>query len=221
MAKTAAKATKKRAVPAGRRRPAPPEPSYTISSLAQLRALADPLRVRMLEVFCEQERTTKQVAEILGEKPTKLYHHVDALAEAGLIRRTRSRQKRGTVEKYYRAVALQFRADSELFSSAGKVEERQATLTSVVGTVLEQTTAELQALIAIGAAERCLNEEGILSFCEIRASPAEIGKIRRRLERLLKTLASNDDVAGLRGDERRFRLTVAYYPLDVDDDSGA
>lgn len=25
------------------------------------------------------ERTTKQVAERLGEKPTKLYHHVEAL----------------------------------------------------------------------------------------------------------------------------------------------
>ena len=66
--------------------PGPPDdPFYVIRDLAQLKVLADPLRVRILEALCEQPRTTKQVAERLGEKPTKLYHHVEALDRAGLI----------------------------------------------------------------------------------------------------------------------------------------
>ena len=48
--------------------------------LEQVKVLADPLRVRILETMALEERTTKQVAEELGEKPTRLYPHVEALA---------------------------------------------------------------------------------------------------------------------------------------------
>ena len=37
-----------------------------------------------MELFAEAPRTTKQVAELLGEPPTRLYHHVAALERAGL-----------------------------------------------------------------------------------------------------------------------------------------
>ena len=82
---------------------------YTLKDLDQVKVLADPLRIRILEALLE-ERTTKQVADLLGEKPTKLYHHVDALEKVGLIALSRTRQNRGTVEKYYLAVARTFRA---------------------------------------------------------------------------------------------------------------
>jgi DNA-binding transcriptional ArsR family regulator len=88
--------------------------SLTLSDLDQVKVLADPLRIRILEELCKEERTTKQVAKLLGEKPTKLYHHVDALERVGLIRLARTRQNRGTMEKYYMAVARQFRADSRI-----------------------------------------------------------------------------------------------------------
>ena len=74
-----------------------PEGTLALTALDQVRALADPLRVRMLGAFASEERTTRQVAEVLGEKPTRLYHHVKALAAAGLIRKTRTRRNRGTL----------------------------------------------------------------------------------------------------------------------------
>src|SRR5262245_14992699 len=88
----------------------------TLTDPEQVRALAHPLRVRMLGAFAAQERTTRQVAEVLHEKPTRLYHHLKALAAAGLIRKTRTRRNRGTLETYYRAVAGSIRADPSLFS---------------------------------------------------------------------------------------------------------
>ena len=71
-----------------------------LTDLEQMKVLADPLRIRILESLAIDERTTKQVADLLGEKPTKLYHHVEALERVGLIRMTRTRQNRGTLEKY-------------------------------------------------------------------------------------------------------------------------
>jgi DNA-binding transcriptional ArsR family regulator len=80
--------------------------SYRISDLEQVKALAHPLRMRIIEALAASEpMTTKQVAESLGEKPTRLYHHVDLLEKTGLIRLTHTRQNRGTTEKYFEAIA--------------------------------------------------------------------------------------------------------------------
>ena len=98
---------------------------YTLKDLDQVKVLADPLRIRILEALLE-ERTTKQVADLLGEKPTKLYHHVDALEKVGLIALSRTRQNRGTVEKYYLAVARTFRADLGTYHYAGDLEKTKA-----------------------------------------------------------------------------------------------
>src|SRR3954471_20831047 len=70
-------------------------------AVADLRALAHPLRLRMMELFAESAKTTKQVADILGEPPTRLYHHVAALERAGLLELRETRKNRGTVEKWY------------------------------------------------------------------------------------------------------------------------
>src|SRR3954462_12886708 len=75
------------------------------AGVAELRALAHPLRLRILELFAEAPRTTKQVAELLGQPPTRLYHPVAALERAGLLTLKETRKNRGTVEKWYEAVA--------------------------------------------------------------------------------------------------------------------
>src|SRR2546425_5547851 len=67
----------------------------------QLRALAHPLRLRLLEAFALGRRTTMQVAAQLGEPPTRLYHHVNALERAGILKLVDTRQVRGATEKYF------------------------------------------------------------------------------------------------------------------------
>ena len=59
--------------------------TYTMRRLDEVRVLAHPLRIKLLELFAAEPRTTKQAAEILGENPTRLYHHVNALERVGLI----------------------------------------------------------------------------------------------------------------------------------------
>src|SRR3989442_3746733 len=71
------------------------------SRLEEMRALAHPLRLRLLEMFADGPRTTMQVAAILHTPPTRLYHHVHALERAGLLHLREIRRKRGTHEKYF------------------------------------------------------------------------------------------------------------------------
>src|ERR1043165_403314 len=81
-------------------RPAPGAPVLK-RTVSDLRALAHPLRLRMMELFAAQPRTTKQVADLLGQPPTRLYHHVAALERAGLLELRETRKNRGTTEKWY------------------------------------------------------------------------------------------------------------------------
>src|SRR6266513_1705753 len=93
--------------PRSRSRPSAGAPALQ-RSVADLRALAHPLRLRMMELFAESPKTTKQVADILGQPPTRLYHHVAALERAGLIHLKETRKNRGTVEKWYESISRTF-----------------------------------------------------------------------------------------------------------------
>jgi DNA-binding transcriptional ArsR family regulator len=99
--------------------------AYTVRRLDQVKILADPLRLRILRAFVGRPRTTKQVADLLGEPAPRLYRHVDALRRAGLLRLVDERRKRGTVERYLEAVATRFEVDRAVFESgeAGKGPE--------------------------------------------------------------------------------------------------
>jgi DNA-binding transcriptional ArsR family regulator len=196
--------------------PLPQEEMRTLTGLEQVKVLADPLRIRLLEAFCEQERTTKQVAELLGEKPTKLYHHVDALERVGLISLVRTRQNRGTMEKYYRAVARAFRADSRIFNAAEKPEsEGRATFRRMISMIIDQTAAELTALVdRAGDGSEGTEDESIVTFLEVRATKKEIAAIRSKLRALQKSVTAASKNEGKEPAER-YRLTLACYPMDV------
>jgi len=188
--------------------------TMTLTDLDQVWALADPLRVRMLGAFA-QERTTRQVAEVLGEKPTRLYHHLKALADAGLVRKTRTRRNRGTLETYYRAVAGSFRPDPALFAPPGRSEAADS-IGKVIDTMLDQTRSELRALLAAGSG--AVEDEGLVGFLEVHAPEGVMKKLRARLDGLVKSLEQGHRKAktGRKKSrpDRRYRLSIVFFPLD-------
>ena len=189
------------------RRSAPQADLRTLDDLKQIRALADPLRMRILTALNE-ERTTKQVAELLHEKPTRLYHHVDALERAGLVQLTRTQPKRGTIERYYRSVARTFEAR---VSTGRGAEASREVIDDVMATAFATTSSEVSRLLERGAGST-LSEEGILTFLEVRATRAEIQKLRRRLHAAIG-VAREEGKSSPR--HERYRLTIAFYPLET------
>lgn len=81
-----------------------PAASFTIRTPEQLRAVSDPLRQRLMGTFA-QPATIKEAAAKLGVPLGRLYHHVDQLEAAGLIRVVSERKRRATVERTFQAVA--------------------------------------------------------------------------------------------------------------------
>lgn len=87
---------------------------FELTSLEQLRTLADALRMRVIDALTAKPMTVTQLGEYLAEAPAKMHYHVRELEGVGLVKLVETRPKSGILEKYYRAVAKSFRANDML-----------------------------------------------------------------------------------------------------------
>lgn len=114
-----------------------PRSTFLIETPKQLRALAEPLRQRLLRQFARPS-TIKEAAERLGEPLTKLYHHVDQLQAAGLIAVVSEQRRRAAVERTFQAVATTFAVSPTAF---GAGEKRAAKREAIARAALEEILA--------------------------------------------------------------------------------
>jgi hypothetical protein len=188
---------------------------YTISDLDQVRVLADPFRLKLLGAFGNRPRTTKQVAQELGEKPTKLYHHVEALKRLGLLVLTGTHPNRGTVEKYYQAVATRFRVGATLFSPHETADPMADETSAMLMSILDTTRAELADLVSqsTGCPETRPASSAMVARMLLHGQPKQIERFRARLLALLEQFKT--ETAGLSGDKKAdsYGLTLAFYPV--------
>src|SRR5580704_189454 len=97
------------------------------------KALADPLRIRLLEWLIEAPRSARQLADCAGLPADRLYYHLGQLEQAGLIEVTGYRRLgRGKAERIYA------RAETEPPGDDAGPEETAAFL----GAVLQATTLD-------------------------------------------------------------------------------
>src|SRR5215469_13419837 len=82
---------------------------FQLTTLDQLRTMADPLRVRIMERLVREPMTVKMLGTDLVEPPAKVHYHVRELKRVGVIHQVETREKGGVLEKYYRAVARSFK----------------------------------------------------------------------------------------------------------------
>ena len=71
---------------------------------AEARALAHPLRLRILRLCLDEALTNRELAERLGEQPATILYHVRTLVRTGFLRREAERRgRRGAREVPYRS----------------------------------------------------------------------------------------------------------------------
>ena len=84
----------------------------------QLKALGHPLRLRTLELLCQDDGdglTNRELAQRLSVDPGHLHFHVRMLQKTGLIEPAGA--DRGGREKPYRAIARELRVHSDLLAT--------------------------------------------------------------------------------------------------------
>ncbi|MFU1794515.1 ArsR/SmtB family transcription factor [Paenibacillus azoreducens] len=122
---------------------------YKIKTHDQLKAIADPLRTKILMKLVKEAYTGQQLAEMLGIQRNNIYFHLKELEKHGIIQVVRKEEKNGIVQKYYRAVAGRFIPEDHLLPSADLVEtSRQVFMETLEATrtKIENAPAESFAL---------------------------------------------------------------------------
>jgi hypothetical protein len=177
-----------------------------------VRVLADPLRLKLLGAFGACPRTTKQVARLLGEKPTKLYHHVETLERIGLLVLKETRPNRGTLEKYYQAVATRFQVGPAVFSGPEGSGEAVDPAASVLISILDTTREEMTRALNSRGAEGRDAEQALVARALVRVAPERVARLRARLLAVIDRFEAEGKVEKP-GEKEVYALTVAFYPV--------
>jgi DNA-binding transcriptional ArsR family regulator len=161
--------------------PRPADETLEATSPAQLKALAHPLRQRLLYALGEQPATISQLAVSFGERKGNIAHHLKVLSGAGMVRIVETRQVRGGTEHYY---------------------QRTTRRVHVGGPPAASTTAMLQAVADELAAT---STEPLLVLRHVRLSSAQAERVAAALTAIVTEVT--DDGA----DERSYGLLVGLY----------
>jgi len=190
---------------------------FLITRPEQATLLADRFKMKLIEAFAIKPITTKQVADKLGEKAPRLYRHVDALVEAGLLVLVEEKPKRGTVERYYQSVATRFEVDPDLFMTDPEVESE--TLKMVKG-LLRETESDILS-VADKLDFRTCDEvlSPIIMRLAISANREQLMSLREKLMEWVsecESLADSEAEAesGAKEGDLAFRGLVAFYPCE-------
>src|SRR4051812_12193382 len=79
---------------------------------AEVRALAHPLRLRIIRLLYDADRSNKELAQRLHEDPATVLYHVRTLEKTGFLKPAGTRPgARGSVEKLYRSTGKSWKID--------------------------------------------------------------------------------------------------------------
>lgn len=185
---------------------------FHISDLETLRAIADPLRVQIMELLEDKSLTVKQVAEKLGLAPSKLYYHFGALEKLGMIEVAETRMVANMLEKTYKSAAHVLDVDPSLFtfSKEGDNEPISILLSSTIDATREDLLRSMQARqfqLEQGADE---TPRRIINRVVSSVSEKRIGEFQERLVKLIQEFEAEDVKS--KSTDQPYALTVAFYP---------
>ena len=178
---------------------------YDLENLEQLRAIADMLRMRIVDTLRERPMTVTQLGEMLDIAPAKIHYHVRELEKVGLLRLVETREKGGILEKYYQPIAYDFTVPKELLLSAPPDE-----LLATTDSLFEQTRLSFRRSLRQMLAQKDRGSDTTLAFLPLYLTQEEQNTLGRQLEELLRPYTIPHGTEG----ERVIQMMLTMYPQD-------
>lgn len=178
----------------------------TIDDVSTLKALADPIRLMLLELTMgEPERTwtARELAAHANVLPTNIYYHINMLERHELLQVRDTRVVNGIIEKHYgagqRSLSFQRRPDD---SGDG--------FRIIVGRHLNKVRDEIDAGLASGAMSANQDaddaERMMLTLAQVYIPPGKVAAFRRDMLRLVQRYEGGNE------DDCRFTVMGVIYP---------
>jgi len=178
----------------------PAAQARSVSTAAELKALADPLRLAILAALIRDAPrelrvlSVKELAAELGEPKTKLYRHVRQLEAAGLIRVAATRLVSGIVEQRYQACQGDLHIGPAAMRDPDAAGEAVAAVTVILDRYRSRYLAHLaQTRAAVEAAPLEPYREAMLSMVSTTVSPAKAQELLTRLREVMTEIDQADD----------------------------
>jgi DNA-binding transcriptional ArsR family regulator len=194
-------------------RPWKPERTRVVDSADAIKALADPLRLRLLQLMMGSSGhswSVKELAAGLDQPVTKLYHHMRLLEAASLITDVESRLVSGIEEHRYRASQQSLKFDESLFTTPETRDDSIAQVEALVDTSRD-------ALVDYLHGEHVESDQVLVSKSTARLTAEEIDTVTRTVEELIAGFVrARDDAERTTGP--RSTMLVLFHPLLHDDD---
>jgi DNA-binding transcriptional ArsR family regulator len=192
-----------------------PEDILIIDSVETLKVVADPLRLKILELLRGAPHTVKQLGAALHTPLKKLYYHVNLLEEHGLIRVASTRVVSGIIEKQYQVTAYRLSVDRALLTPD---DEGGDSLDAFLSMILDHVKGEIKKGVRAGlievAVEKSLQERGlVLGRRWMRMSPAQADEFLLRLKELEREFETPQP-----GEEALlYEILIGLYPTEPPD----
>lgn len=180
-----------------------------IEDVSTLKALADPVRMNLLDLTqAEPERTwtARELAAIVGVLPTNIYYHLNMLERNGLLQVRDTRVVNGIIEKHYgcgqRSVTFQRRVGE---GGEGQREVVWALLTEIrdeIDTGLAKGTMKM-------SREAPNRERALVSTAFVEIPEESIKAFRDELVALVEKYEATG-VPGV-----KFKVVAAMHPREV------
>jgi DNA-binding transcriptional ArsR family regulator len=198
-----------------------------------LRLIADPLRLRLLELLRQQPRTVKELAALLGIPRTRLYYHVRLLEEHGLVTVEETRVVSGITESRYRVTAYRLSVDKTML---GASPGDSSPLEVYLSVVLDEVAAEIRRAIASGLIDLEANHEDTFTPRRLvigrkwyRFTDEELAEFDRRFTEFQDAFSAQavfgpgPGIAGTEsGNGELYETLIGFYPVlppeDTSDD---
>ena len=146
------------------------------------KALADPLRLRLVDWLMERPRSARELADCAGLPADRLYYHLGQLEQAGLIEVTEYRRlARGKAERVYAP------AETEPPGDDASPQETAAFL----GSMLEATAIDITAAFQAKQAGR--RRDVHLTRAALRLTDEALAELRGHLTEIAARFAEPDD----------------------------
>jgi DNA-binding transcriptional ArsR family regulator len=181
-----------------------------IDDVAQATVLMKPARLDVLRRMAT-ETTCNELAAALGSSPQKVYYHVKALEQAGLVERVSERKVRGIHEGIYRAKARAYWLSPRLVGHLGgeRASRDHASLGYLIS-LAEEVQEDVGRLAERAGGDEDVPSLGVSARIELKDA-ADRAAFMKDVQRTFESLARKyGATGGAKGPA--YKLALACYP---------
>lgn len=192
-----------------------PDEVRVIADVPTLQVVADPLRLRLLELLRREPQTAKELAAALGVAQTKLYYHLRLLEERELVRVVETRVVSGIIEKRYGVTAYRLSVDRALLSPSAPAPDEG--LGAFLSLVLDEARGEIERSIRAGLIDlgepSPLDNSAVLGRVWYRLTPTEARRYLARLREVGEEFADLHPAGDDDPDIRHYEMLLGFYAV--------